>query len=221
MQTITSITEDGAVLMRGEDMDRTRADFYAFLSRIFLEEPPRELARDMADGRFRLPESSSEDFSEGVRLIEKFMKEEKDAAKIHNELCSEYTRLFVGPVPVMFPYESMYIDGTMMSKSLLNVKREYRRAGLERAKDFHETEDHIAMELGFMGYLCGMGSEDSKREEMDFLHNHLLEWVPDFCDELCSKSSSDFFRGIGKLTRGFLSLERERIKHLSSGGSKD
>lgn len=221
MQTVAGSAEDGAVLVKGEDPDRARAEFYAFLSRMFLEEPPRELALDMANGRFRLPEYPDEDFSEGVRLIEKFVREGKDAARIYNEMCSEYTRLFVGPVPVMFPYESMYIDGSMMSKSLLSVKREYRRAGLKRAKDFREPEDHIAMELGFMGYLCGMGSEDSKREERDFLHNHLLKWVPGFCDELCEKSRSDFFRGIGKLTRGFLFLDREGTEYRNNNSSKD
>lgn len=211
MQAIAGHPQDGVVIVKEEDIDRARAGLYAFLSRMFLEEPPRELAWDIANGRFRLPDCPNEDFAEGARLIGKFMEEGKDAAKVHNELCSEYTRLFVGPAPVMFPYESRYIDGSMMAKSLLRVKKEYRRAGLVRAKGFHEPEDHISAELAFMGYLCGSGN--SQAAQRDFLDNHLLRWVPGFCDELFRNSSSDFFRGIGKLTRGFLALEKDSLEN--------
>ncbi len=211
MQAFAGDTEDGAVLMNKEEINRARADFYAFLSRIFLEEPPRELARDMANGNFVLPEASpiNEEFAEGVSLLREFMNVEKDSAKVYDTLCSEYTRLFIGPVPVMFPYESMYIDGSMMSKSLLKVKEEYRRAGLGKLKAYHEPEDHIAVELAFMAYLCR--ENGSPAMQRGFIHNHLLKWVPKFSDELFEKSVCDFFRGAGRLTTGFLMIEKETL----------
>jgi len=101
----------------------------------------------------------------------------------------------------MLPYESTYVDGSMMAVSLLKVKEEYRKAELKRAQDYHEPEDHIAMELGFMSNLCSNNSRDSLRMQRDFLKDHLSKWAPAFCDELCEKSSNDFFRGSGKLQR--------------------
>lgn len=189
-----------------------RADFYAFLSRMFLEEPPRELADDIASRRFPLPEmlTSNEDFDEGIRILREFMKEEKDADKMHESMCTDYTRLFIGPVPFLFPYESMYIDGSMMGKSLLSVKKKYLLAGLTKAAGFHEPEDHIAMELRFMSYLCEDGSRI--RLQKDFLNDHLLKWAPGFCDELFKKSRSDFYRGIGKILRGFLAIDKEILE---------
>lgn len=195
--------------MNEEGINRARADFYAFLSRIFLEEPPRELAEDIAKGNFALPEASpaNEEFTGGVSLLRAFMNAEKDSANVYDALCSEYTRLFTGPVPAMLPYESMYIDGSMMAKSLLKVKEIYRRAGLVRVEGYHEPEDHIAVELAFMGYLCRENC--SPGLQRSFLHDHLLKWVPRFCDDIFKKSRSDFFRGIGKLTIGFLMMEKE------------
>lgn len=203
--------------MKIEEINRARADFYAFLSRMFAEEPPRELAEDIAGGRFPLHESSSlnEDFVEGVNLLREFMKAEKDASRVYDLLCDEYTRLFLGPVPAMFPYESMYVDGSMMAKSLLRVKKEYRRAGLSKAKGYPEPEDHIALELGFMGYLCQKQSREFLEMQRDFLYDHLLKWVPGFCDKLCEKSRSDFFRGIGKITKGFLIMEKDVLSGLN------
>lgn len=201
-----------------DEIFRARADFYAFLSRMFVEDPPFELAEDIANGKIQLPQTTSlnRDFSEGLSLFEKFEKGD-NASDIHEELCWEFTRLFTGPVPAIFPYESMYIDGSMMAMSLLKVKEEYRKAELKRVQDYHEPEDHIAMELGFMSYLCSNNSRESLRMQRDFLKDHLSKWAMEFCDELCEKSSNDFFRGIGKITKGFLISEREFLDELHQG----
>ncbi len=202
-----------------DEIFRARANFYAFLSRMFVEEPPFELAEDIGGGKFQFPQITSfnSDFSEGLSLFEKFAQDNNDAGDIHEKLCREFTRLFTGPVPAMFPYESTYIDGSMMAKSLLKVKEEYRKAQLLRVREYHEPEDHIAMELGFMSNLCSNNARDSLRMQNDFLKDHISKWVPAFCDELCEKSSNDFFRGIGKITKGFLISERELLDELHQG----
>ncbi|GFO97388.1 anaerobic dehydrogenase-like protein [groundwater metagenome] len=196
-----------------DEMFRARANFYAFLSRMFVEEPPFEMAEDIAGGKFLFPQTSSynKDFAEGLSLLTNFARTDKDASDIHEKLCREFTRLFVGPVPALFPYESRYIDGSMMARSLLKVKEEYRKAELKRAQGYHEPEDHIAMELGFMSNLCMNGARESLKMQSDFLKDHLSKWAPAFCDELCEKSSNDFYRGIGKITKGFLISEKELL----------
>lgn len=86
-----------------------------------------------------------------------------------------------------------------------------------KAQDYHEPEDHIALELRFMGRLCRDKSDISLRMQKDFLEDHLMKWVPGFCDELCEKSSSDLYRGIGKITKGFLISEEELLNELHEG----
>ncbi len=72
----------------------------------------------------------------------------KGADELHEALIDEYTRLFIGPhrLPVQ-PYESWWVDGKLMGKSLLKVKRDYRKAGIVKARDYAEPEDHVAFEL--------------------------------------------------------------------------
>ncbi len=204
--------------MNSEDISSNRASMYAFLSRMFVEEPPFELAEDLVRGKFPLPDvsSSNEDFADGINVLKEFMTEEKDVKKLYESMCAEFTRLFLGPVPFVFPYESMYIDGSIMAKSLLKVKNEYRAAGFSRAQGFHEPEDHIAMELGFMGNLCQKVSKENLKVQREFLDKHLSKWAPGFCNELCEKSRSDFYKGIGKLTKGFLDFEKNLIEELLS-----
>ncbi len=187
-----------------------RANFYAFLSRMFVEEPPFELSKDIADGKLIFPKSSSlnKDLFEGLSLFEKFRQYNTDASDIHVKMCREYTRLFIGPVPAMFPYESRYLDGSIMGKSLIKAKENYRKAGLKISQEYHEPEDHIAVELGFMGNLCREKSDGSLRMQKEFLNEHLLKWAPVFCDELIEKSSNEIYRSIGKITKSFLVSEK-------------
>ncbi len=194
-----------------DEISMARANLYAFLSRMFVEEPPFELIEDIVQNKKIFPQISSydTDFTEGLFLLTNFAKKDINAEDIHEKLCMEFTRLFIGPVPALFPYESRYIDGSMMGKSLLGVKEEYRKAQLKKAHDYHEPEDHISMELGFMNNLCMNGARESIRQQSDFLKDHLSKWVPAFCDELIVKSINDFYKGIGKITKGFLISEKE------------
>ncbi len=188
-----------------------RANFYAFLSRMFVEEPPFELAKDIADGKLIFPKTSSlnKDIAEGLSLFAGYAQSNRNGSDIHEKMCREYTRLFIGPVPAMFPYESRYMDGSIMGKSLTKVKENYRKAGLKISQEYHEPEDHIAVELGFMGHLCMQKSDGSLMMQKEFLNDHLLKWAPVFCDELFEKSGNEIYRGIGKITKGFLASEKD------------
>ena len=203
-----------------------RRNFYAFLHRMYLEEPPRVFVDDLVNGKFYFPRLTlDEELSEGFRVLKEFMEKRKGKTvdELHEDLVDEYTLLFIGPhrLPVQ-PYESWWIDGKLMGQSLLKVKRDYRKAGVVKSRDYAEPEDHIAFELKFMHHLCELGfsaeNEEKRREclkqQKKFLNDHLLKWVPDFCDALYEYKQSDFYKGIAKLTKGFLLLEDAMIGEL-------
>lgn len=204
----------------------TRRNFYALLYRMYLEPPSREFVDDLMNERFCLPDLiSDEELSEGFKLIREFVGKYKDKAidELHKDLVGEYTRLFIGPhrLPVQ-PYESWWVDGKLMSESLLKVKQVYRKAGIAKAKEYAEPEDHIAFELRFMHYLCeeelSADTEERIAEclnlQKEYLNEHLLIWVPDFCDALTENKLSDFYKGIARLTKGFILLEEAVIEEL-------
>jgi TorA maturation chaperone TorD len=111
----------------------------------------------------------------------------------------------------------MYRDNKMHGPSLLELKQFYRKAGIER-HDYAEPEDNIAFEMRFMNYL----GEKMLQEEMKtylelqkrFMDEHLLKWVPDFCDGLFASDQSDFYKGIAKFTKGFLLFDRLALNEL-------
>ena len=55
----------------------------------------------------------------------------------------------------------------------------------------------------------------------DFLNDHLLQWVPKFCEKMYEKAELDFYKGLAKLTSGFLKydsrLVEEQIKETKEG----
>jgi TorA maturation chaperone TorD len=210
LQTYESFGKVGVVVM---DVFNTRIYFYTFLSRMYLEEPPKELAVDLVDKKLPIPETRelNPDLAGGFNLLKNFMQSCEDVEKVHGILIDEFTRLFLGPVPVLFPYESWYVDGKLMGESLLRVKQIYREAGMVKSRGFAEPEDHLALELGFMQHLCEKGE---LQDQKDFLSHHLLSWVPRFCDDLFAKSRSDFYRGIGRITKGFLFLDMGLVGEL-------
>ncbi|MFH1774916.1 MAG: molecular chaperone TorD family protein [Methanobacteriota archaeon] len=190
-------------------MMEVRANVYAFLARMYLEEPPLELAEDIINGRFFPafePLIMNEEMEEGLRILKQFAKGYKKVDKLHEDLQSEYIRLFIGPVdPPALPYESKY-SKEQLGETVLRAKRAYAKAGIGKSKSCSEPEDHVALELDFMRYLCDKESNKFLSMQREFLHNCLLNWVPKFCENII-RSNSSFYKGIAKMTKGFLLFE--------------
>jgi len=212
-----------------EEILELRRNFYAFLYRMYLEEPARELADDLVNERFHFQDMTSLDLnaelSEGFRLLKGFMKKSKgkEVDALHEDLRDEYTLLFIGPfkLPVQ-PYESWWVSGKLRGEPLVKLKRDYREAGIAKSPEFVEPEDHIAFELKFMHYLCEEALSADTRERVkeclklqrEFLDNHMLKWMPNYCDALYEYKLSEFYKGIAKLTKGFILLDDAVISDL-------
>jgi anaerobic sulfite reductase subunit A len=101
----------------------------------------------------------------------------------------------------------------------------YREEGLDRAGEFNEPEDHVALELEFMAYLCqkttaALQSGDQGaasgylHKQKDFLEKHLIPWVPTFCSDVQRIARGDFYKAVAKITVGYLDIERDLIGEL-------
>jgi len=91
--------------------------------------------------------------------LDDFIKsiKDKDLKEVEQDLAVEYAGLFLNMRLVsVAPFESVYTspEHLLMQEARDEVLSEYRREGLDKVKDFKEPEDHIALELGFMAYLC-------------------------------------------------------------------
>ena len=144
------------------------------------------------------------------------------AAYREEEIDSIYAdcmHLLIGPgKPAAPPWESVYSEaneGLIFQQETLDVRKAYRDFGLQVDQLHHEPDDHIAYEMEFVSLLCEKSAEllksgrDDEAQEAEsalqsFLSEHLLKWGFQWCDLVDGKASTDFYRGVSLITRGFL-----------------
>lgn len=165
------------------------------------------------------------DAKSGLALLQAWCQENHEGIADFEALQAEYTRLFIGPGPVVAPpWESVYFspERLVFQRETYQVRACYARFGLQSANYNKEPDDHIALELSFVAYLAEMGLQALRASDQErfhealevqrrFLKEHLLRWGPAWCSHVEETSNSAFYRGLALLTLGGLSEIRERM----------
>ncbi len=136
------------------------------------------------------------------------------------QLAVEYTRLFSGlsrneGLPP--PYESLYRGESMMGEITLAVMDSYQQAGYGTIEEDAGPQDHIAAELRFLAMLLynesvALNEGDLqtaatlKQQQNHFLNEHLLLWVPAYCQRIKSETTESFYTGVAMMTEDALKL---------------
>ena len=208
---------------------RDRVTSYGFLSQLYRQEISLPALGHLLDELTR-EQPAGEVASEGLQFLRQFALavQRSDLAAVQSELAAEYVSVLLsGDKKGVSPFESVYTSAErlLMQEARDQVLAAYRAEGLAKIAEFREPEDHIAIELEFMAHLCqqtiemlekgnvagGLASLDHQKT---FLEQHLLVWVPEFCQNLFRVSRSDFFRGLARLTQEHLDQERETIAEI-------
>lgn len=215
-------------LLHAEDLSQVlqqRKITYSFLRRIYEKEIPKELIIELIK-RFRLlltatQESQDTKFRENlvefINSMESISTQNLDELK--TKMDADYARLFlsINKIPP-HPSESVYREGVVMQHSRDEVLQTYWSFGIDKKKEFHESEDHIAVEFDFMAYLCSKaiealnnGSNIKMREyiqiQKDFLEKHLLKWVPKLLKDIMNTAQTPFYKAVAVLTEEYLSID--------------
>ena len=177
-----------------------RSQLYWFLSDCFLQVPTATSYSDIAQA-LQIP-------ADGLDAL---------------ELRKEFTRLFCGiqegygPPP---PYESLYRCSEFPTDIVEAVLSYFQAAGFDAAEICEEPPDFLASELKLMGLLAFkehecMQNENSEQGwlyrdlQLKFLHNHLMIWVPEYCQILVEASRVEFYRYLARYLSTFL-MEMEQ-----------
>lgn len=197
-----------------------RKNIYQFLGRLFRREVDAETL-EVVKG---LTLEGSYDFTDGLRMMQNAIEASEDPI---TDFAVDYARIFLGAGiakgQVAYPFESVYTsrDGLVMQDAYEQVLGIYRGHNLGKMdKDLYE--DHLGLELEFMGFLCGKTKEALEHddeesvsalldEQADFLKTHLLNWVPKCLADVAACPGTDFYRGLGKMTGAFLQAESEML----------
>ena len=158
-----------------------RAEAYRLLADFFLKTPEEDMLRAIKD-----------DFDlESEETVE--------------EIRRDFDRLFSYPEGKLPPIESFFLTLENTS-SADEVAELYAKAGLTIEEEFELIPDHLYLELLFMSYLIETNKYDLQKV---FLREHLLNWVPYYCDELLKEAKTVFYREVAEITRDFLTTESE------------
>ncbi len=199
---------------------KARQNAYDLLRCFFLQEPSEDFFRALKEEDFlKHLQGFHPDLDRGVELLSEVISS-PTMNLILPDLMLEFTRLFIGPLPVPL-YESVYRSqgGLIMQQETLAVRRKYMEAGLVVNPEQSFPDDHIGAELEFVFYLCQKAgqSEDPKaretllRMQQDFFREHLMVWVSPLCDRLFREAQSSYFKGAAKVTKGFVNWDYQEI----------
>jgi len=158
-----------------------RAEAYRILAEFFLKAPDEHMLRTI-----------KEDF-------------ELESEETADEISRDFERLFPYPEGKLPPIESFFLTLENTS-SAEEVSGFYAGAGLTIEDEFELIPDHLYLELLFMSYLIETNKYDLQKK---FLEEHLLNWAPDYCEELLKEAKTVFYREVAEITRDFLISESE------------
>ncbi|MFA5352868.1 MAG: molecular chaperone TorD family protein [Thermodesulfovibrionales bacterium] len=166
-----------------------RSNLYKLFAALFADEPSGELI-------------------DQVREI--FHLQTQDTAE---EIVFDFTALFLGPGKHLPPYESVYNYpigeiSRLWGRATEEVQAFYLSVGLAIDEEVNLIPDHLSAELLFMAWLIDNGLEE---QEERFLVEHLLKWVPEYCDQVRSRAQTGFYRDVADLLKEFILSEYEEI----------
>jgi putative dimethyl sulfoxide reductase chaperone len=213
--------ENGAALSA---LARQRSQTYWWLSELFLAAPDEAGVARLRE-RAAVVLKSTDDFALKNRLGEMATALANASPEV---LAVEHARLFAGlgesygPAP---PFESMYAVVPAQGDAIPSMVDAYRAAGFDRIDVPAVPQDHLAVELRFMAMLAAR--ESAARDTRDiaslramlahqqrFLDDHLLNWVPAYCERIAAEAREPFFKVVAHMTAETLALDRDNLDDL-------
>ncbi|NTU42488.1 MAG: hypothetical protein HGA78_05455 [Nitrospirales bacterium] len=86
------------------------------------------------------------------------------------------------------------------------VQEFYRSVGLAMDDEVNLIPDHVSVELLFMSWLIENGLAE---QEEAFMEDHLLKWLPLYCDEVRELARTGFYKDIADLLKELILTDYE------------
>lgn len=179
----------------GNEEDIERAELYRLFAAIFMREPSDEPI---------------------IRLKEMFQAKFEDSPE---EIRMDFMNIFLRPDGHLLPCESLYNypmgdKPRLWGKATEEVQAFYNSAGLTIDEEIRLMPDHISMEMLFMSYLIENGLSMLQKI---FLGEHLIKWVPEYCDELQKHAGTAFYKEVANILKEFILSE---VEAFETGGGE-
>ncbi len=208
-------------------MAMQRSHVYGLLAAVYR----REITSDLLD-RIKDPGFLGVLSGLGVGLDDDFL--DVPESELLESLAVEYAMLFLGPGEHISPHESVQSKsddgqpGSLWGKSTVEVKKFIEFSGLNYTSDYTGLPDHVSVELEFMQQVTLREVQAWKEADKDkatacrqvekkFIEEHLIRWIPNFCEKVMQEAELPFYRSLASLTRSFIEFEMEEMNRNGDG----
>lgn len=199
-----------------------RLHMYKFVAELFKGEPSSKLLYGITQDffkQYRDEQDEENEFMEGYVQMCNFVDKFSDEKELKELLSKGYRDLFGEKVQVL---ERHYIPNIKSDVILNDLRDLYEKKSWKIPEDFPKEEDHIAVECEFVTHLLkamrknllSLNVEESEANfnfQRDFIHEHVLNWVPSLCNDIASETDNEFYLGASKITSGILDIDKELL----------
>ncbi len=143
-----------------------------------------------------------------------------------DDLAVDYAKTFLGAgiaeATAAFPYESVYTSSKriFMQQAWVKMHELLAKKGIEIAVPTTDLmEDHISIELEFMGFLNEEAAEAediaaAMKEQRDFIETHLINWIPSFRADVRKYSETRLYPVLADLIESFIQADFAFVRSL-------
>jgi TorA maturation chaperone TorD len=187
--------------------DRSRADFYALLARLFADGPDGPLLKAIAAAESI--DGNTPFASAWNRLVAASGVMDPDAA------AQEYTDLFIGVGQCAVNlHGSHWKVGAMMERPLAELRAELAEIGLGRRPGVVMLEDHLSALFETMRMLIA-GNEDRPPSavalQRGFFGRHIGPWAFRCCAAIRESTIANYYGCVAEFTEQFMALDRDAL----------
>ncbi len=203
-----------------------RADYYRRLSSFYFKELTQAQLDALASQDFTSSNGGDELIATGYADIHSYLKKRNSATR--QDLAVDYAHTFLAAgnyeTYAATPFESVFVSeaGLLMQEPRDEVYKMYCEAHVQPDESLHVPEDHVSFEFQFMAHLIEKLNCEIEKHNWDealrvaktieeFHKNHQLNWIDDLCDAIDDTCATRFYRGVAKITRGFVHMDTDVI----------
>jgi TorA maturation chaperone TorD len=206
-----------------------RSEFYMTLAVFYFKPLTQEQIDTMAQSDYSAFGAGEPLIEDGFNDIGRYLRKRHSGTR--QQLAVDFTSSFGGAESYeekrAVPYSSPHLskEGLLNQESRLEAFLAYKKARLKADPGLSMPDDHLSFELEFLSVLSDRAAEallegdreaasDNLRASRDFIENHILAWFPIMAELANKLIETRFYRGVMKVTEGYLKLDLRTIDDL-------
>jgi TorA maturation chaperone TorD len=215
------------------DLAQRRSQTYWLLSRLVLEPPTGSLLQELGIALAAAPVTSDVPLGPETLALRDAVQQALRDLDAEPTLPVSHTRLLGGLAKTYGappPYESVLREDKLPGEATIAVTAAYLEAGFVPPVPEAGPADHLGAELRFLALLCHREHEawaaDERADagawierERAFLDDHVLQWVPQHCEQVLALAATPYHRAMFTLIARACLIDRDDVEELAAQGT--